>query len=383
MTRACGKVTEMEKLREKTKRTKEITNYPFVPYPRRRWRIALTSGLSIVIGCYLLALFADFLSPYDHRKQSRLEPSAPPSTLHFRDKQGQWSVRPFIHRRQLANSLDRHYKEDRDDAYGLEFFTHGYQYKLFCLFTTDRHLFGVRGAERDETPRFYLLGTDGLGRDRLSRLLVAARFSLLVGPLGTLLASLLGILIGCIAGYAGRWIDAVLMRAADVTMALPTLVLVLAARAAYPLELPKESAATLLITIFLILGWAEMARLTRGLVMELQEREFVLAARSIGLSPAQVLWRHILANAKGPLAVQALLMLPAFLLAETALSFLGVGLQEPDASWGNMLTEASELTLLERGDALLVLSPAIAIVLFVLGVRLLSDGLEAKEEGER
>jgi peptide/nickel transport system permease protein len=166
-------------------------------------------------------------------------------------------------------------------------------------------------------------------------------------------------------------------------MALPALVVILAARAAFPLELPPARAATLLICLFVALGWAEMARLTRGLVLELRERDFVMAAVSIGMPPWRVLWRHILPNAMRPLIVQALLMLPAFLLSETALSFLGVGLQEPEASWGSLLTAAADVTLLERGHAgqsFLLLSPALAITLFVLGVRLLSAGVERGDE---
>ncbi len=333
----------------------------------------IIAGSGIVIGFYLIAVFADFLAPYDYRAQSRNEPMAPPSTLRFRDAGGRWRARPFIHAQRLIDPLDRSYEEVTRRAYPLEFFARGYTHKLFGFFSTDRHLFGVRRVDNADAPRVYLLGTDALGRDRLSRLLVATRFSLFVGPLGTVLAGVLGILIGCVAGYAGRWIDAVLMRAADAMMAMPALVLILAARAAFPPALSPMRAAILLVTIFVVLGWAEMARLARGLAMELREREFALAAVSLGLSPAQVLWRHILPNAARPLMVQALLMLPAFLLAETALSFLGIGLQEPEPSWGNLLSAASDLTLLESGHAPVVLAPAFAIALFVLGVRLLSD----------
>jgi peptide/nickel transport system permease protein len=161
-------------------------------------------------------------------------------------------------------------------------------------------------------------------------------------------------------------------------MSLPVLVLILAARAAFPLELPPMRAALLLISIFLAVGWAEMARLSRGLVVALRRREFVLAAESIGLTQTRILFRHILPNALRPLVVQVTLMLPAFLLAETALSFLGVGLQEPEASWGNMLAAAADPTLLAE-QPLVLLSPAFAIFLFVLGVRLLSDGLKSKD----
>jgi peptide/nickel transport system permease protein len=348
-----------------------------------RLNVLTAAGLCIVFGFYIVAIFANFMAPYDYRVRSESEPLAPCSIPHFYDKQGQWHARPFIYRRQLVDPLLRRYEEDPQHTYPIEFFKRGHEYRLFGLFTTDRHLFGVRGSENNETPRIYLLGTDGLGRDRLSRLLIATHFSLIVGPLGTLLAGALGILIGCIAGYIGRWVDAALMRLADTMMALPTLVLLLAVRATFPPALPPLRAAVLLITVFIILGWAEMARLTRGLVMELREREYVVAAKSIGLSPALVLWRHIRPNIMWPLVIQALLMLPAFLLAETALSFLGIGLQEPEPSWGNMLSAASELTLLEREGAFLILAPAFAILLFVLGVRLLSDGLEAKRKQDQ
>jgi peptide/nickel transport system permease protein len=346
--------------------------------PRRR--VALRAGLIVVAGFYLLAICADFLAPYDYRAQARHAPLAPPTALRLRDAQGQWRARPFVYASRLIDPLTRRYEEDAQQAYSLEFFAPGYSYQLFGLFSANRHLFGLRAANDVAAPRVHLLGTDALGRDRWSRLLAATRFSLLIGPLSTLLASALGILLGCLAGYAGRWTDAVLMRIADALMALPNLVLILAARAAFPLALPPLRAGLLLITIFVVLGWAEMARLARGLVLELRTRDFVLAATSIGLPPAGILWRHILPNAARPLMAQALLMLPAFLLAETALSFLGVGLQEPEPSWGNMLTAAADISLLESGQALLLLTPAFAIALFVLGVRLISRGLEATDQ---
>jgi peptide/nickel transport system permease protein len=353
---------------------------------RRRGRLA--AGVFIVASFYSVALFADFLAPYDYRAQSREEPSAPASVLRFRDVGGRFHLRPFVYRRRLADPLARLYEEETARAYPLALFTRGHSYKLFGVFTTDRHLFGVAAGETSggghsrptPRPRVSLLGTDELGRDRFSRLLRASRFSLLVGPAGTLLAGLVGVFVGCLSGYAGRRADALLMRAADAMMALPALVLILAARAAFPPQMPPGRAAALMISIFVALGWAEMARLARGLVLSLRSREFVTAAVAVGASPARVLFRHVLPNAARPLVVQASLMLPAFLLAETALSYLGVGVQEPEASWGLMLARASDLAQLSRHPFLL-LSPALAIFLFVLGVRLISDGLRGDSRG--
>lgn len=340
------------------------------PFRQLHW------GLVIVLVYYAAALCADFLAPYDYRAQVRQEPFAPPTTIHFRDTQGSWHWRPFIYAQHLRDPLTRSYAEDTSRAYPLALFAPGYAYKFLGVFQTKRHLFGVISTDgSQDAPRLHLLGTDEVGRDRWSRLLIATRFSLLTGPLGTLCAGLLGVLLGCVAGYAGGWLEAVLMRLTDAVLALPSLVLILAARAAFPLELPAARAAMLLIGIFTVLGWAEMARLARGLVLELRQREFVLAAISLGASPARVLWRHVLPNAARPLLVQLLLLLPVFLLAETSLSFLGVGLQEPEASWGGMLATVADVNLLQQGQAGVLLTPAWAIMGFVLGVRLLANGL--------
>jgi len=344
----------------------------------RHWRFVrrrgkFIAGLCIICLFYFTAIFADFLAPYDYRTQSRREPLAPSTAVRFRDAGGNIHPRPFIYERRVVNAFERRYVESTERVFPICFFARGYSYRLFGLFKTDVHLFGVSGVGRIDVPRVNLLGTDASGRDRLSRLIVSTRFSLIVGPAGMLLASALGIFLGCISGYVGRRTDALLMRAADTMIALPMLVLILAARAAFPLALPPARAVLLLVTIFTVVGWAEMSRLARGQVLALRQREFVLAAVGLGLSPARILFRHILPNASRPLVVQASLMLPTFLLAETALSFLGVGLQEPEASWGNMLAAAGDINLL-RESGFVLLTPAIALLLFVLGARLLSDG---------
>lgn len=331
---------------------------------------AFYAGLTIIAALYLLAIFAEFIAPYDYREQTRNEPSAPASSIRFVDEDGNFQLRPFIYARRLTDARNLRYEENTSQKFSLSFFVRGNTYNWLGLFRTDVHLFGVED-EKGDAPRIRLLGTDQLGRDRFSRLLVATRFSLLVSPIGTVLACLIGIAFGAISGYSSRGVDGVMMTVADTVISLPTLILILAARAAFPLELPPFRAASMLITIFALTGWAEMARLARGQVVAIKQRDYIMAARAGGSTETRILWRHILPNIAGPLFVQATLILPAFFLAEIALSFLGVGLQEPEPSLGNMLTFAADLTQLAQHPFLL-LSPAVVIFVFVLGIRLLS-----------
>ena len=321
-------------------------------------------GWIIVAKFVAIIVFADFFSLYDYRQQSRTEPSAPATTVHFS------GGGPAIYPKKLSDPLRLIYEEDRTRLYRIELFVRGYQYELLGLIPTDVHLFGVEKAE--EAPRLNILGTDNLGRDRFSRLLHAIKFSLIVCSIGVVLASFIGIIIGVTSGYSTRFVDTVFMGATDAMLSLPTLILILAARAAFPLELPPMRAALLLLLIFALTGWAEMARLARGLVVATREREFIAAAVATGVTQFRILFRHVLPNISAPLITQAMLMLPAFLVAEIALSYLGVGLQEPEASLGNMLTAASDLNQL-RQHPVIILSPAIVIFIFVLGIRLLSD----------
>jgi peptide/nickel transport system permease protein len=329
---------------------------------RRTDRVAVFGWL--VIGLFALsAVFAGFLAPYDHSAQSRLEPSAPATTIHFN------GLTPIIHPRRVEDPLRRIYTEDTSVAFPVGFFVHGSSDKLLGIVETDIHLFGVKSTSGIAS-RINLLGTDQLGRDRFSRLLYAVRFSLVVALIGVLVACLVGMSIGGVSGYAGRFVDTILMGATDAMLALPALILILGVRAAFPLELPMTRAALLLLLIFALTGWAEMARLTRGLVLSLRERDFVVAAVALGVSQPKVLVRHILPNILPSLRTRALLLLPTFLLAEVALSYLGVGLQEPEPSLGNMLTAASDLGQL-RSQPFSVLSPALAVLLFTLGIRLI------------
>lgn len=330
------------------------------------------AGAAIISLVLIVTIFAEFIAPYDPKEQIRSEPMSPRVKLRFITNEGRSSLRPFIYSRKLVDPLMLRYEDDRTRRYPVGFFVRGYRYRLLGLLESDVHLIGVVSNEPNP-PRLSILGTDALGRDRFSRLLFAIRFSIVVAVLGALLACIIGIVVGIFSGYAGKKTDALLMSAADTTLSLPTLIVILAARAAFPPELPPATAAFLLVTIFAAIGWAEIARLTRALVVSTREREFVLAARATGLSEGRILFRHILPNVAAPLITQATLIIPFLLIAEAALSFLGVGIQEPDPSIGNMLAAAADLTHL-KNLPFEMLSPAVVLFLITLGIRLLADG---------
>ena len=339
--------------------------------------MAATAGIALLACFVFVAIFADLLAPYDYTDQSRTLPNAPISTLTFSEEAGNFSIRPRILSPKMTDALRQTYEADTSRSASVELFAKGYRYHLLGFIPLERHLFGTS----DDDIRLHLLGTDALGRDRFSRLLTAIRFSLIVCTIGAVFASLLGVILGLLGGYAGKVLDTAIAGVADAVISLPAMIVILAARVAFPLELPPMTAAILLIGLFTFTGWAEMTRLTRGLVKRTRMLDYIMAARISGVSGRRILVRHILPNIARPLLTQATLILPAFLLAEATLSFLGVGLQEPEPSLGNMLAAASDLTQL-RDHTFVLLSPAIVIALFVLAVRLTNTGINTNEDRE-
>lgn len=337
-------------------------------------------GLAILAVLYLLSLFGGFLAPYNHRSQSKDTPFLPPSRIHFVDANGGFHFRPFIYRPRITDRLMFAYDEDQSQTYPLRFFVRGESYHWFGLIESNWHFIGVdetplaiaRGTVPNEAaPRLHWLGTDNLGRDVLARLLYAGQISLVIGPVGLLLAYLLGVSLGAISGYFGGWLDSVLMRAAEIVMSLPTLILILAFRAAFPLSVTPRQVATMMITIFAAVGWAEVARLTRNLALAERVKDYVTSAISLGASNVRIIARHVLPNITTPLLTQFALTAPTFILAEITLSFLGVGVQEPNASWGTMLADAKDLSVLKNYWWMLV--PVACVFATALAFQLLGE----------
>jgi len=222
----------------------------------------------------------------------------------------------------------------------------------------------------------FLLGTDGLGRDVLSRVLYGGRISILAGLLATLLALGIGTAAGTLAGFYGGWVDRLLMRGGELFLALPWLYLLLAVRAALPLHISTLQAFGLVVGIVGTMGWFRPARLIRGVVLSTRERGYVLAARGFGASGIYLIWRHILPQTRGVILTQATVLIPQFILAEVTLSFLGLGLSEPVPSWGNMLVEARQYFALVSHAWML--APAVVLVPLLMAYFVLADELLAE-----
>jgi peptide/nickel transport system permease protein len=280
---------------------------------------AAGASLAVVYG---VVSFANFLAPYDPALQHRDRPFAPPTAMHFVDADGHLHARPFVYDAAASGESEESYVEDRSRPYPVRFFVRT---------GSALHLFGV-----DAPAGIFLAGTDQFGRDQFSRILHGGRVSLAAGVLAAALSLSLGMILGALAG-SGRWPDAVVMRASDVFLAIPWIYLLLAARAALPLNVDPLRALAAVVVVIGIAGWARPARLVRSVVLSAKTRDFVAAARASGGSRWYLLRAHILPQTFGVVLTQASILVPQFALAEITLSFFGLGVAEPIPSWGTLI----------------------------------------------
>lgn len=338
----------------------------------RRSRAGL-AGMIILGLFYLIALFGSFIAPYNVSVPDRVNrryPLAPPTPIHFRDADGNFHWRPFVHRMRLVDRDRGIYEEDPSVTARIVLFPRGDPYRLWGLIPMDRHLFGIEGTEA----RLYLLGADPLGRDMLSRLIEGGQVSLTIGLFGIGITLVLGLLVGGIAGHFGGWVDVLLMRLVELLLSIPALYLILALRAALPDDMTSVQRYFIIVGILGLIGWAGAARVIRGMVLSLREREFILASRALGAGHWRLITRHLLPNTFTYVIVAATLAVPGYILGEVGLSYLGFGIDEPSTSWGLMLKAAQDNST-RLATAWWLLLPGVAIFFTVMAFNFLGDGL--------
>jgi peptide/nickel transport system permease protein len=336
----------------------------------RRRKIA--NWLLVLGFLHGIVICAGFFAPYNPVEQDRKNPYLPPMRLHFMDSRRHLLLRPFVYPFQLRPGTFDQYVEDTAHPRSLKFLITGDRYRMLGFLPARLHLFGT------DSERIYLLGTDAFGRDQLSRILFGGQVSLLAGLLGAGLTLLIGWCIGAVAGYFGGWRDDVLMRVAELFLALPWLYLLFTIRAFLPLTVNPLQAFFLIVAVIAAVGWARPARLVRGIVLSAKERDFVRAARGFGASNLYLLRSHILPETSSVLLTQAAILIPQYVLAEMTLSFLGLGVPEPVPSWGNLLSNLQQYSVLVSYWWMYL--PALAMVPFFLGYLGLASALQENPE---
>ncbi|WP_100444608.1 ABC transporter permease [Glycomyces xiaoerkulensis] len=339
----------------------------------KKHRLALVSAW-LLIGLLVVVAFTEFLAPYDVRHRDSEYTTAPPQVLKIVDTDGGDGWRWGLHvdgytSEQDERSLRITYETNPDDRVEVGFFVKGEEYELFGFIPWDRHLIGPKDPEDP----MYLLGTTTDGKDLLTDLVYATRVSTSVGIIGVALAFLMGIVLGAISGYFGGWIDNGIQRLIELVMAVPAIPLWLGLAAALPTDMGPVMRYFIITTILAVVAWTGLAREVRGRFLAMRSEEFVTSARLDGSGHGRVMFRHMLPSFSSHIIAALSLSIPTMILAETALSWLGLGLRPPAVSWGVQLQEASKWSVLSGAPWLLI--PGLAVVIAVLAFNFVGDGL--------
>ncbi len=336
----------------------------------RKHRVATISFYLLVV-LYVVAIFADFFAPYDPLQRFDDQIYASPTPIHLLDSNGTLTF-PFVYSaKSQPDAQTFAYKSVVDDEktqYRIALFVQGSPYKLLGFIPLNIHLFGTIGGKP-----LFVLGADNLGRDLLTRIIFAARVSLFIGLVGVFLSFVLGIILGGISGYFGGIVDMVIQRVIELLLSIPQIPLWIALSAAVPHSWTGIQVFFAITVILSLVGWTGLARVVRGKIVSLREEDYVMAARISSASDISIIYRHLLPGFTSYLIVYITLAIPGMILGETALSFLGLGIVPPDISWGSLLQQAQDVTVVATYPW--ILAPVAFVMFAVILYNFIGDGL--------
>ena len=336
----------------------------------RKHRVAVVAAL-VVVAFYLVVLGADFLAYTDPNTTEAFRSLMPPQPVRFFDN-GRFSLHVYaVTGERDMRTFKRVYVADPDQKLPVRLFVRGFKYKFLGFIPTDRHLIGVEGATAAES--LFLLGTDDKGRDVWSRMMVATRTSLTIGLVAVVLSLVLGVLLGGISGFYGGAIDTTIQRIIEILRSIPTIPLWMGMAAAFPRDWSVEQIYFAITIVIALRGWTGLAREVRGRFLSLREEDFVTAADLAGCSRKRIIFRHMIPSFQSHIIAAATLSVPAMILAETALSYLGLGLRPPALSWGVMLQQVQNVEAVALSPWLLV--SAFPVIVVTLAFNFMGDGL--------
>lgn len=371
MTEAVAQIPPVAKPKGNAEdRISVATQWQLMWWRFRKHRLAMIAAVVILLF-YLVVLFAEFFA-YSNPMVSNEELSLlPPQPIHWFDE---GEFRPYVHPvvgKRDPKTFKKVYKPDLETKAPLIFWAEGFEYKLWGLIPTNRHLIGVEGRPAEES--IFLMGTDLQGRDLFSRLMIATRASLTIGLVGVVLSLFLGILLGGISGLYGGAVDNFIQRFIEIVRSIPTIPLWMGLAAAVPPTWPVTRMYFFITIIISLIGWTVMARVVRGRFLSLRTEDFVTAAELAGASQLRIIFRHMVPSFLSHIIASATLAIPAMIISETSLSFLGLGLRPPAVSWGVLLQQAQNIQAVAISPWLMI--PAAPVILAILAFNFLGDGL--------